>query len=205
MHPAQQWLERHRTEFNSLYIHYSEWNSRINLSSLKSKEDVYAKHFLDSLLLLSFIDLSGLRVMDIGTGGGYPLLPLSIAVPSAEFVGIDARRKKINAVSSIIKSVQLSNVKVEWGRAEELSLESAHRERYDVVMARAVSSSFRELLEWSLPLLVSGGKFIVYEGQQPKFSEEASTLRSSYPIEVNTHCVEIEEYTRRFVIATKRS
>lgn len=125
------WSSHERDQLIELFL---EKNAQINLSALKSHEDVYIKHILDSVSLLDYMLIpDGSKLIDIWTGGWFPLLPLASKLPRVSFTGLDARRKKIDAVQDIAHSLWLSNVHLIRSRIEE------HPKKYDYVIARAVA------------------------------------------------------------------
>lgn len=122
-------------KFQDLYSIYELWNSKINLISRKDFENLYIHHILHSLSILKFIEFkNGTKVLDVGTGGGFPGVPLAILLPEVEFTLIDGIGKKILAVNSIIKDLNINNAKGINIRAEDLS------EKNDFIVARAVGS-----------------------------------------------------------------
>tara|TARA_B100002051_G_scaffold41892_1_gene36229 strand:+ start:180 stop:803 length:624 start_codon:yes stop_codon:yes gene_type:complete len=122
-------------KFQDLYSIYELWNSKINLISRKDFENLYIHHILHSLSILKFIEFkNGTKVLDVGTGGGFPGVPLAILFPEVEFTLIDGIGKKILAVNSIIKDLSINNAKGINIRAEDLS------EKNDFIVARAVGS-----------------------------------------------------------------
>ena len=122
-------------KFQDFYSVYELWNSKINLISRKDFENLYIHHILHSLSILKFIKFkNGTKVLDVGTGGGFPGVPLAILFPEVEFTLIDGIGKKILAVNSIIKDLKINNAKGINIRAEDLS------EKNDFIIARAVGS-----------------------------------------------------------------
>jgi 16S rRNA (guanine527-N7)-methyltransferase len=103
-----------------------------------------------------------MRFLDLGTGGGFPLLPLAICLPQCSFVGLDSVQKKISAVERIAQAMHLTNVSLVCGRAEELGRENAHREQYDIVLCRAVAE-INVLLEYAAPFVKIGGHVLLWK------------------------------------------
>ena len=139
-----------------------KWNEKINLTAITEKEQVYLKHFYDSLTLVKAIDLNKVNTLcDLGTGAGFPGLVLKIFFPQLELTLVDALNKRINFLNIVIKELSLENVTLVHARAEEYGKE--HRECFDVVTARALSS-FPVLLEYGIPLLKINGHLIALRG-----------------------------------------
>lgn len=156
-------IEQHAAQFEKLWTLFSDWNSKINLSAIREKEAVYEKHFQDSLLLTDFFDIKDLNILDIGSGGGFPVLPLAIVTPSSSFTALDSVGKKMKVVADIATQLELKNVKTLHGRFEEFGKNPHHREKYDIVVARAVAP-WPVILEYALPFVKVGGSFIAYQG-----------------------------------------
>jgi 16S rRNA (guanine527-N7)-methyltransferase len=138
-----------------------EWNGKINLISRRDEESIWGAHILHSLSLLFFVHvMPGLSVLDLGTGGGLPGVPLAIVRPDLRFTLIDATRKKVLAVEEMVRDMGLKNVRVAWKRAEDLEV------RYDMVVARAVAP-LADLVTWSRRLLdplSPAGELICFKG-----------------------------------------
>jgi 16S rRNA (guanine527-N7)-methyltransferase len=134
-----------------------EWNSKINLISRRDQENIWFSHVLHSLGLLFCLDLPlGLRVLDLGTGGGFPGIPIRIARPDIEIVLLDSIRKKTLVVQDLVERLGLTGVSVKTGRVEELSRGGGGIGKFDLVVARAVAS-LRDLVRWSRPCLKAPG------------------------------------------------
>ncbi len=130
-----------------------DWNGKINLISRRDQENVWFAHILHSVSPWFFVELApGLRVLDLGTGGGLPGIPLAILRPDLRLTLLDSIRKKVDAVRQMVSALGLANVDVVAGRAEEISREAGHRHSYDVVVARAVAR-LSDLTKWSRPFL----------------------------------------------------
>jgi 16S rRNA (guanine527-N7)-methyltransferase len=140
-----------------------EWNKKINLISRRDEERFWSRHILHSISILFKLRLPRrASVIDIGTGGGLPGIPLKILLPQISLTLLDSTQKKINVVQNMLQELSLSNVCAVWARAEELGKQADHCARYDLVVARAVAP-LRDLIRWSKPLLKPvqdrGGEF----------------------------------------------
>ncbi|WP_207795287.1 16S rRNA (guanine(527)-N(7))-methyltransferase RsmG [Deinococcus koreensis] len=150
--------------FGRLLDLLQEGNRRLNLTALKSEADIVLKHFVDSATCLRGGYLKGpLRVVDLGTGAGFPALPLAILRPGLTLTPVDSIRKKIDFVRATAQALELPNVTPLVGRAETLAREPAHRARYDRVVVRAVAA-LPVLVELALPLLRVGGLLVAQKG-----------------------------------------
>jgi len=136
-----------------------EWNEKMNLTGIKDPEDIWHKHFLDSLTVLEAIPQTARRIIDIGTGAGFPGLPLAIVRPDLEIVLLEATGKKVKFLEHVIQTLELKNVTAIHGRAELVSKEKQHRERFDVVLARAVAM-LPIVAGYALPFLKKGGVLV---------------------------------------------
>jgi 16S rRNA (guanine527-N7)-methyltransferase len=138
-----------------------DWSTRFNLTAIKDPEEVLTKHFLDSLSLLqAYPGQSAIHVLDIGTGAGFPGIPLKIVRPQWHLTLIDATGKKITFLQHIVDTLQLSNVEIIQGRAEDIAHKREYRGHFDLVTARAVAA-LPALLECSAPFCRSGGVLIL--------------------------------------------
>ncbi|MDR0608087.1 MAG: 16S rRNA (guanine(527)-N(7))-methyltransferase RsmG [Candidatus Peribacteria bacterium] len=143
-------------------------NAQLNLSAIRDAEGVLVKHIQDALELAHVLTFPrGSQVVDVGTGGGFPLLPLAISRPDVHFVGIDSVRKKTIAVNEMITELNLENAKVVWGRIEEMT------ETFDFVTARAVAY-VDKLIPRSVHLLKTGGMLLLWK--QKNAEEKAALL-----------------------------
>ena len=134
-------------QFEKLGSLYREWNDKINVISRKDIDNLYLHHILHSLTIAKFIQFKeGTKVLDLGTGGGFPAIPLAIFFPKVHFTAIDGTRKKITVVNEIKDAVGIQNLKALQVRAEE------HRSKYEFVVSRAVAK-IHKLKEWSTNLI----------------------------------------------------
>lgn len=135
-----------------------EWNEKINLTTITNKEDVYLKHFYDSLTLIKAIDLEkDLTLLDVGTGAGFPGIVLKIVFPNLKITLLDSLNKRINYLNEIIKKLELTNIETVCSRCEDYT--KINREKYDIVVARAVSH-LEILSEIIMPTVKLNGYFI---------------------------------------------
>ena len=141
-------------QFSALGPLYSEWNEKINVISRKDIDSLYLRHVLHSLAIAAVFDFQpGMQVIDIGSGGGFPGIPLAIFFPEVKFHLVDSINKKLNVVRAVIEGTALENVTVEHTRAEDI------RERkFDVAVSRAVAP-LKDLLRWSKPLINRNSAF----------------------------------------------
>ena len=139
-----------------------EWNEKINLTAITQPEEVKLKHFVDSLTVLKYINEDD-KVIDIGTGAGFPGIPLKIMNKNTKITLLDSLNKRINFLNIVIEKLDLSNIQAIHGRAEEIARNKFYREKYDVVVSRAVAN-LSTLTEYMLPFVKVGGKCICMKG-----------------------------------------
>lgn len=135
-----------------------DWNKKMNLTAIVDPKDIILKHFVDSLTIMNYIDKKS-RVADIGSGAGFPGLPIAIVKKEAEFTLLDSLNKRINFLNEVIKNIELTNVNTVHSRAEDFGKDRCFRECYDFVISRAVAP-LNILLEYMLPVLKLGGTCI---------------------------------------------
>jgi 16S rRNA (guanine527-N7)-methyltransferase len=142
-----------------------EWNKSVNLTAITAPGEIEVKHFVDSLTCLLPMDLrKGDKLVDVGTGAGFPGLPLKIVRPRLHVTLVEATAKKVQFCRHVVESLGLEGVDVLHARAEEIGQEAAHRQAYDWVVARAVAS-LPVLVEYLLPLVRIGGLVIAQKGE----------------------------------------
>lgn len=141
-----------------------EWNEKINLTAITEQNDIILKHFVDSMTLLPYLKDND-KIIDIGTGAGFPGIPLKIAKPSTEITLVDSLNKRIQFLTEIIQSLDLNKVKAIHARAEELARKKGERESYDIATSRAVAK-LNVLLEYLMPFVKVGGKCICMKANQ---------------------------------------
>lgn len=148
-----------------------EYNEKFNLTSIKDDEGIYEKHFADSLKGEEFF-FENAKVLEIGSGGGFPSVPLKIARDDLDFTLIEATEKKCSYLKTIGKELGFENFAVINGRAEELGKKEEYREKFDIVTARAVAG-LNVLCEYCLPFVKIGGIFVAYKGEAEEEIKEA--------------------------------
>lgn len=160
--------DRHLTAFDTCYRELLDWNRRFNLTAITDREGVLVRHFLDSLSCLKALPrtelAAGARVVDVGTGAGFPGLPLKIVCPGMRLTLLEATRKKVTFLEHVVRVLGLQEVEVIHGRAEEVGRDPALRERYDWALARAVAE-MPTLAEYLLPLVRVGGAALAQKGE----------------------------------------
>ena len=152
-------------QFEQFKVYYQElidWNQRLNLTAITDYEEVQVKHFLDSLTVVQALKLplsKGMKLIDVGTGAGIPGIPLKILLPEIELVLLDATKKKAGFLEHIIQQLNLKDVEIVVGRAEEVAHRPEYRQQFDLVLSRAVAE-LSALVELTLPFCAIGGRFI---------------------------------------------
>lgn len=156
-----------------------EWNKNINLTAIIDDEDFINKHFIDSLTINKYITNKECKIIDIGTGAGFPGVPLKIANENIEIVLFDALNKRLKVLEEIISNLKLKKIYTLHGRAEETFKNEEYREKYDVAMSRAVAN-LSTLVEYMLPSVKIGGKCICMKAG--KVEEEIEKAKNAIKI-----------------------
>lgn len=167
-------------QFETYYETLILWNERMNLTGITEREDVYWKHFYDSLTPAFFSNLQEhKRLLDVGSGAGFPGLPLKIVFPHIQLTILDALKKRLTFIDELCEHLQLSDVQTVHGRAEDLGQQKQYREKFDLVTARAVAK-LNVLSEYCLPFTRVGGQFIALKTdrvQEEETEANAAILR----------------------------
>jgi 16S rRNA (guanine527-N7)-methyltransferase len=156
-----------KKQLETVLDHFLEVNTRINLSAIRDKEIAWEKHILDSLAAVPIFEQVELKakILDLGTGGGFPLLALTVVFPFSKWFGLDSVGKKTKAVSQIANTANMHRVKLLTGRAEEFGRNPHFRETFDIVTARAVAK-YPTLLEIASPFIKPRGLLILWRGPE---------------------------------------
>lgn len=198
-------------QINQLDLFYDlliEKNKVMNLTAITDFDEVLVKHFVDSISICSVLPSNIENICDLGTGAGFPGIPLAICYPNIEFLLIDSLNKRINFLEEVVDALGLANVKLIHGRAEEAGRNKLYREKFDLVVSRAVAN-IATLSEYCLPLVKVGGYFISYKSGSVE--EEISSSGKAVaklggmlnkPIYFNLPETDIE---RSFLIINKKS
>lgn len=155
-----------------------EWNKKINLTSIVEEKEIILKHFVDSLTISKYIKEND-NIADIGTGAGFPGIPLKIIKPKNNFVLIDSLNKRINFLNEVINKNKLERIHTIHARAEEIGHNKTYRNQFDIITSRAVAK-LNVLLEYMMPLLKIGGRCICLKG--PNVDEEIEEAKSAMMI-----------------------
>lgn len=164
-------------QMNRFYEYYQmllQWNKVMNLTAITELEEVVTKHFVDSLSLVEVIDrnqLDGIYMLDLGTGAGFPGIPLKIAFPHIRVVLMDSLNKRINFLMEVINKLDLFDIRGIHGRAEDYGKKEEYRESFDLCVSRAVAN-LSTLSEYCIPFVKTGGYFVSYKSGDVKVETE---------------------------------
>jgi len=169
--------EKKYNQFMEYKALIKEWNEKVNLTAIKEDEEIVKKHFIDSMKVFKFDELkSAKNIIDIGTGGGFPGIPMKIIKPEINIVLLDSLNKRIKFLNEVIKSLDLKDIKAIHGRAEDFAQEKQYREKFDVAVSRAVAN-LTVLSEYCIPYVKVGGYFVAMKG--PAVEEEIKVSKNA--------------------------
>ncbi len=178
-------------QFEVFYKLLIEENEKYNLTAITDRKDVYIKHFLDSVLVQKLdFTFNGKNVIDIGTGAGFPAIPLKILNPDMKITGLDALNKRIGFIKMVQNELSLKDIELIHGRAEDFGQMAKYREQYDYAVSRAVGE-LRLLLEYVMPFVNVNGYFIAYKSLKTKTELEDASYSLS---EMKSKLIDIIEF-----------
>jgi len=171
--------EKQKEQFFKYFQLLTEWNQVMNLTAITEMPEVVTKHFVDSLLVVKVSD--GIRTeayscIDVGTGAGFPGIPLKIAFPQLQITLLDSLNKRVGFLNTVIQELGLTGITAVHGRAEDFGRNKEYREQFDLCVSRAVAN-LSTLSEYCLPFVKAGGKFLPYKSG--KVEEEAREAESA--------------------------
>lgn len=181
-----------------------EWNKKINLTAIEEEREFIVKHFLDSLTILPYLS-SVNNIIDVGTGAGFPGLPLKIVRPSLKVTLMDSLEKRVGFLNTVISELKLTSITAIHSRAEDAGASPDHREKYDAATARAVAS-LPVLLEYCLPFVKTGGIFIAMKGSasdEIKASSKALDLLGGRIEKIENFTLPGSDISRTIIIIKK--
>jgi 16S rRNA (guanine527-N7)-methyltransferase len=202
--------EHQLLQFETYYKELISWNEKMNLTGIVDREEVYIKHFYDSLSISFFVSIRDVKhLADIGSGAGFPSIPLKIIFPHLKVTIIDSLNKRIQFLNHLVCELNITDVNCIHGRAEDIARLPEHRDHYDLVTARAVAK-LCVLNELCLPFTTVGGTFVAMKGND--FQEELDScvyslneLRSKYIYTRNLLLPDKDKSTRNLIFMRKFS
>lgn len=197
--------EKQTQQFLKYYEILVETNKVMNLTAITEFDEVIEKHFLDSLSLVRVFDLNrNVKILDLGTGAGFPGIPLKITFPEIDIVLADSLNKRVKFLNEVVETLQLKQVETVHGRAEELAKNKKYREQFDLCTSRAVAN-LSSLSEYCIPFVKEGGRFISYKSGE--IEEEVDQAKRAIHVLGGkldqVYKFDLHEQKRSFVIIEK--
>lgn len=199
--------EKQLEQFNRYFELLVEWNEKMNLTAITEKEEVYLKHFFDSVTAGFYYDFNRpISVCDVGAGAGFPSIPLKIIFPQIKVTIVDSLNKRITFLNELAKELELEETHFYHDRAETFGQNPAFREQFDVVTARAVAR-LSVLSELCLPLVKEGGQFVALKAanadEEVKVAKRGVKLLGGEIEKVHAFTLPLEESERNVIIINK--
>jgi 16S rRNA (guanine527-N7)-methyltransferase len=208
----KQGISLNEGQFKQFALYYEQlvsWNEKMNLTGITEREQVYTKHFYDSVSLSFYVPMKEIvTLVDIGSGAGFPSIPLKIVYPHLKITIIDSLNKRIQFLENIVNELILSDVTCLHGRAEDLARIDKYRDQFDIATARAVAK-LNALNELCLPFVKKSGHFIAMKGSDP--TEELQEAKFSFKelkselVKIHSFELPIEQSKRHIIIIRKYS
>jgi len=200
--------DKQMKQFELYFQELIEWNNKMNLTAITDEESVYLKHFYDSISAAFFQDFTKpLNLVDVGAGAGFPSIPIKICFPHLKISIVDSLNKRISFLKHLVATLELESVSLFHDRAETFAINKQHREKYDLVIARAVAR-MPVLAELCLPLAKIGGVFLAMKGpevvKEITDGKKAITTFGGVVVRNESFQLPFEESTRHFVFIEKR-
>lgn len=174
-------IELNEEQLDMFYLYMNlllEWNEKINLTAITDPQEIIIKHFIDSLTISKYIK-NKQNLIDVGTGAGFPGIPLKIVNEDIKITLLDSLNKRIYFLNEVIEKLNLKNIEAKHGRVEEFGKNKNYREKYDIATSRAVAN-LTTLSEYLIPLVNIGGEVISMKGQE--INEEVSNAKNAIKI-----------------------
>lgn len=195
------------SQFYNYYEMLIKWNETINLTAITDFDEVLKKHFLDSISIGRILGQNEIiSLFDVGTGAGFPGIPIKIAFPNIEITLLDSLNKRVNFLNQVIDSLGLEKITAVHGRAEDFAKKELYREKFDVCVSRAVAN-LSSLSELCLPFVKVGGKFISYKSEKAmeelELSQNAISLLGGGNVSCDAFTLPGADLQRTFIIIQK--
>ncbi len=202
------YTEDHLDKIDMFYDMLVEKNKHMNLTRITDQKEFYVKHVLDSLSVNRIIEISDQYILDLGTGAGFPGIPLKIFFPDTKMLLMDSVNKKLIFINDVIDKLSLDNISTIHGRAEDLGHDKRYREKFDMVLSRAVAD-LSVLAEYSLPFVRIGGSFIAYKSidcnEEIDRSKHAVKILSGSSMMIHEVDIPESDICRKMVIVKKKN